>query len=231
VKKHKRKIKKAARKVYSKRAKKVYKARAKEKEDKPLAKIKKPVIKVKKIVFSKKSRGKRVSAGSRDVLDKSGHNMVKRPIVAIDLTAKAMKTKRAKKRKFSAKDKKFFKELLESIRDKINVQVSKLKSEALAHSDDVVSEDDGTEGFDKQFALSIASSENEALLYVHNALKRLENNEYGICEHCGGFIELARLKALPFATTCIICQSEMEKNRMRVSSTPSERVTTIMPEE
>lgn len=56
----------------------------------------------------------------------------------------------------------------------------------------------------------IADSETRELAAIDNALGRLRNGEYGVCEECGGRILLARLQALPYATVCIKCQRESE---------------------
>ena len=45
------------------------------------------------------------------------------------------------------------------------------------------------------------------------ALQRLHEGRYGLCERCGGVIELARLVALPEATTCRDCQEIVERER------------------
>jgi len=45
---------------------------------------------------------------------------------------------------------------------------------------------------------------------VNEALKRLDDGEYGICTECEEPIAEARLKALPYATLCIQCAEEAE---------------------
>ena len=45
---------------------------------------------------------------------------------------------------------------------------------------------------------------------IHRALARLTQGTYGICEVCHKKIPVARLNALPYSTTCINCQREME---------------------
>jgi DnaK suppressor protein len=45
---------------------------------------------------------------------------------------------------------------------------------------------------------------------ILSALERIESGEYGICEECGDPIAEARLKAAPWAATCISCQQEIE---------------------
>jgi DnaK suppressor protein len=75
--------------------------------------------------------------------------------------------------------------------------------------------DTGTDNFDREFALSLVSSEQEALYEVEEALKRLELGTYGKCESCAKIIAKARLGAVPFARMCVQCQSQMEKTTKR----------------
>ena len=46
---------------------------------------------------------------------------------------------------------------------------------------------------------------------VEDALDRLEEGTYGICEDCGAPIKLERLKVLPFTTCCVQCQEKREQ--------------------
>ena len=46
---------------------------------------------------------------------------------------------------------------------------------------------------------------------ILNALRKIENGSYGICEECEEEIPIQRLKAVPDARYCISCQTEMEK--------------------
>jgi DnaK suppressor protein len=52
----------------------------------------------------------------------------------------------------------------------------------------------------------------DTLEQIEDALERIEAGVYGKCENCGNEISLARLKALPYAKLCILCQEEQEKN-------------------
>ena len=45
---------------------------------------------------------------------------------------------------------------------------------------------------------------------LETALKKLSENDYGVCEECGDNIGVARLKANPSARLCVLCQSEVE---------------------
>ena len=71
--------------------------------------------------------------------------------------------------------------------------------------------DAGSDAYDRDFALSLLSQEQDALYEIEEALKRLENGTYGICEMSGKPIAHARLEALPFARLTVECQSQIEK--------------------
>jgi len=50
---------------------------------------------------------------------------------------------------------------------------------------------------------NLMSEARQSLIYVENALSRIENGTYGECEVCGEQIEEQRLEALPYATLCM----------------------------
>jgi len=57
----------------------------------------------------------------------------------------------------------------------------------------------------------LAEVESRELARIENAIRRMEEGNYGQCEGCGSKIPLARLRALPYATLCISCQRELEE--------------------
>lgn len=73
--------------------------------------------------------------------------------------------------------------------------------------------DAGTDTFDRDFALSLVSNEQEALYEIEEAIKRIKNGTYGVCELTGKPISKDRLSAVPFARFSIESQIEIEKNR------------------
>ncbi len=77
--------------------------------------------------------------------------------------------------------------------------------------------DAGTDNFDREFALSMVSNEQEALYEINDALKRLEIGAFGTCEMCGKPIPKARLDAIPWTRYTVDCQTEMEKTRQKPS--------------
>ena len=73
--------------------------------------------------------------------------------------------------------------------------------------------DAGSDAYDRDFALSLLSQEQDALYEIEEALKRIEQGTYGICELSGKPISHARLEAIPFARFTVECQSQLEKQR------------------
>lgn len=73
--------------------------------------------------------------------------------------------------------------------------------------------DAGTDTFDRDFALSLVSSEQELLYEIEEALKRIRGGTYGICEITGQTISADRLAAVPFTRYSLDGQKELEKQR------------------
>jgi DnaK suppressor protein len=66
---------------------------------------------------------------------------------------------------------------------------------------------------DDEIAVVMMDRRARELEEVSRALEDLEAGQYGICRDCGVPIPPARLKALPFATRCVACQSALETER------------------
>ncbi|MEP6709685.1 MAG: TraR/DksA C4-type zinc finger protein [Verrucomicrobiota bacterium] len=83
--------------------------------------------------------------------------------------------------------------------------------------------DAGSDAYDRDFALSLLSQEQDALYEIDEALKRIDLGTYGICEMSGKAIPHRRLEAIPFARFTVECQSQLEKqskaSRVRQSVT------------
>lgn len=71
--------------------------------------------------------------------------------------------------------------------------------------------DAGSDAYDRDFALSLLSQEQDALYEIEQALGRIELGTYGVCEMTGKPIAHARLEAIPFARYTVECQSQLEK--------------------
>lgn len=75
--------------------------------------------------------------------------------------------------------------------------------------------DAGTDTFDRDFALSMVASEQEALSEIDAAIKRIHDGTYGICEITQKPISKERLLAVPFTRYSAEAQKDLERNRHR----------------
>lgn len=64
---------------------------------------------------------------------------------------------------------------------------------------------------DRELGLILGDREREKLHSIDEALLRIHEEEYGICEECDEEIPLGRLKVLPFARHCVKCKTDIEK--------------------
>jgi RNA polymerase-binding transcription factor DksA len=71
--------------------------------------------------------------------------------------------------------------------------------------------DSGTDNFDRDFALSLLSSDQDAVYEIEEALKRIEKKTYGICELTGKVIPRARLEAIPWTRFTVEAQAQLER--------------------
>jgi len=71
--------------------------------------------------------------------------------------------------------------------------------------------DSGTDNFDRDFALSLLSSDQDAIYEIEEALKRIERNTYGVCELTGKQIPKTRLDAIPWTRFTVEAQSQLER--------------------
>lgn len=72
--------------------------------------------------------------------------------------------------------------------------------------------DSGTDNFDRDFALSLLSSDQDAIYEIDEALKRIERGSYGTCELTGKPIPKARLDAIPWARFTVEAQGQLERD-------------------
>lgn len=69
----------------------------------------------------------------------------------------------------------------------------------------------GTTTFERERDLSLSENVKDLLKRVDEALDRIDNGTFGVCEMCNGPIPEERLKALPYANLCITCKQKEEK--------------------
>lgn len=101
------------------------------------------------------------------------------------------------------------KQLLREIQDRVKQETEGSKDEG-RDTYDLASDER-----DREINFILSDREREKLLAIEEALLRIKDKTYGICEcgceNCEGEIRLGRLKILPFTRLCVKCQEEMER--------------------
>ena len=123
-----------------------------------------------------------------------------------------IKTKKNGDIKVKAEWQKFYDRLLE-LRDQLMRQMNGLAKESAQEMAgySLHMADSGTDNFDRDFALSLLSSDQDAIYEIEEALKRIEKNTYGICELTGKPIPRARLEAIPWTRFTVQAQAQLER--------------------
>ena len=121
--------------------------------------------------------------------------------------------KNGEPRKVKAEWQKFYDRLLE-LRDQLLRQMDGLAKESAQElpSYSLHMADSGTDNFDRDFALSLLSSDKDAVYEIEEALKRIERGTYGVCELTNKTIPKARLEAIPWTRFTVDAQAQLERD-------------------
>ncbi|MFH1441249.1 MAG: TraR/DksA family transcriptional regulator [Candidatus Omnitrophota bacterium] len=125
------------------------------------------------------------------------------------------------KKKLNKKDLTVFKKIIINKKEEVLDDIKHISEDTLKKSQKEASgdisgytyhmADVATDSYDREFSLGIASNDRELLYELDDALKRIEDGTFGICEDCKIIIAKTRLKAVPQARFCIKCQEKREK--------------------
>ncbi len=104
-------------------------------------------------------------------------------------------------------------ERLTELREQMLNRQSELTKDALEEQPSFSTHiaDAGTDTYDRDLALGLLSSEQDAIYEVEEALSRIQNGKYGICELTGKPIEPARLEAIPWTRFGAAAERQLEK--------------------
>ena len=153
-----------------------------------------------------KKRQRELDASRKEATDANAVKLSRRP---------TSRTRGDTSQQFPASDLADFRKRLILLRQEAMGQSATLRTNALEHTDDRGSEDDdGSDAFMRLQNLSQVDSHNKVIQQIDEALARIQDGTYGICEICGQLIRKPRLLNLPFVRTCMECQSAMEENPM-----------------
>jgi DnaK suppressor protein len=109
------------------------------------------------------------------------------------------------------------KQLLKEMQDRVKGETEGVKDEG-RDTYDLASDER-----DREINFILNDREREKLHAIDEALLRIKDKTYGICESCEGEIQLGRLKILPFTRLCVKCQEENEKESKRQKTLEDER--------
>jgi DnaK suppressor protein len=107
----------------------------------------------------------------------------------------------------------FYQNLLD-LRDQLLNQMSGLAKESAQELPgySLHMADSGTDNFDRDFALSLLSADQDSVYEIEEALKRIERKTYGVCELTGKTIPKTRLEAIPWTRFTVEAQAQLEKD-------------------
>lgn len=122
-------------------------------------------------------------------------------------------------REVPAKFRKYHRLLVE-LRDSVKGGLSEhsretLKSSPREEAGDLSDDGGASDGFDRDFALSLVANEQEALSEIAAAIQRIHDGTYGVCEITGKPIAAERLEAVPFTRYSLEGQAEFERQNRR----------------
>ena len=153
-----------------------------------------------------KKRQRELDTSRQEASDANAVKLSRRP---------TSRTRGENSQQFPASDLADFRKRLILLRQEAMGQSATLRTNALEHTDDRGSEDDdGSDAFMRLQNLSQVDSHNKVIQQIDEALARIQDGTYGICEICGQLIRKPRLLNLPFVHTCMECQSAMEEKPM-----------------
>ncbi|MBM3287177.1 MAG: TraR/DksA family transcriptional regulator [Candidatus Eisenbacteria bacterium] len=119
------------------------------------------------------------------------------------------------------KDLKHFEKRLQVERDRLADSLGKLENSVLRHSQressgdlsaySIHPADLGTDSMEREKDLQVASAEGRLLAEIKEAISRLEEGTYGVCESCGKEIDKRRLDVVPHVRYCLKCQEKEER--------------------
>ncbi|MFA5058999.1 MAG: TraR/DksA family transcriptional regulator [Candidatus Omnitrophota bacterium] len=112
-----------------------------------------------------------------------------------------------------------YKKILLGMKEKIVGEIKQMSNDASVSQKEIAGDSSGhgmhiadiaSDMYDREFSLGLASNDRELLYKVNEALQKVNDGNFGICAQCAKPIAVARLKAIPYAQTCLKCQEKLE---------------------
>ncbi|HEY3931765.1 MAG TPA: TraR/DksA C4-type zinc finger protein [Verrucomicrobiae bacterium] len=155
---------------------------------------------------AKKKEIKKAAPRGKSQMPTTSASILGRPMSKANLTAVDAK-------KIKGEWQKYYNRLLE-LREQLLHQMNGLAKESAQELPgySLHMADSGTDNFDRDFALSLLSADQDAVYEIEEALKRIEKKSYGVCELTGKSIPRARLEAIPWTRFTVEAQAQLERD-------------------
>jgi DnaK suppressor protein len=152
------------------------------------------------------------SASKKSTSEANGDEVETRPLVRMPRDAKTTAFLKLQKHRLLELRDHFLDQMQSVAQDSLRSRAENNEASAVGQHQ----ADAGSDAYEKDFALSLLSAEQDALYEIEEALKRIEAGSYGVCEMSNKLIPHPRLEAIPFARFTVECQQQLEKeNRGR----------------
>ena len=117
----------------------------------------------------------------------------------------------------------FFKDLLLKKKEQVSKGIEHIAKDALKTSQREAAgdlsgyslhmADMATDNYDREFSLNLATNDQKLIHRIDEALEKIEDKTFGLCDVCAKKISKVRLKAVPYAELCVPCQEKQEKKK------------------
>jgi len=168
------------------------------------------------------TRGKREGNEEKKKVAKKKSSSAKKARRAKKATAKEETTQKMRKTPFNKKQLEKFRALLVHERKRFSEDIAFLSGDLLSAKQSAGDlsnyskhmADQGTDNFRQELNLSLVSTDHDILWEINDALKRIDDGTYGICEISGKAIKVARLQAVPYARFTVETQGKIEQGQL-----------------
>ncbi len=115
---------------------------------------------------------------------------------------------------------KHFKGLLIKQRKDIEEEISKQEKEGMSSQKDISGDlsgysfhmaDVATDNYNRDFSFDMITTEQKLIYEIDDALRRIDEKKFGICEHCEKVVNKKRLEIVPYVRLCTRCKTKFEK--------------------
>jgi DnaK suppressor protein len=111
------------------------------------------------------------------------------------------------------KEKEHYRKMLLEMKQEISYLLSEFKNESKQVEAGIAQDvgDKAESSYTKEFLLSLSDTERQQLLMIDEALRRIDDGNFGVCQECEKVITKKRLNVVPWARLCIECQQKAEE--------------------